>query len=1115
MRNSDGELLRRYTKEQSEDAFAELVSRHLDWVHSSALRQVYGDRQIASDVAQGVFIDLARKAPQLLRHPSLTGWLHTSTRYLAANARRGEERRRQREQHAHAMNPPPDSAGPEPDWMELQPVLDATLHELPAADREAVLWRYFERQSHAEIGARLGLSEDAARMRVDRALDKLRASLARRGVGSATAALGAVLTQRASAAAPAELADQIRRAVRAVPPVPLVARPLTRVRQWAIPALVCGLVFLATVPLVRTWLSGSVPGVTARRTSTAAASLQPSGTTAAAGANEPGTGGTAVGANRSAVAEASVNDGPSLLLTVVTAERGEPLGNVPLAVFVRERDQHSRRTLVTQPDGTCRVYFSTNTTLFRLTTEAEGYIATRLAWEPQRGEAIPPDYTLRLGRPVRLGGTVVDADGHPVAGAKVGFDSQEDPALARRPESHEFGWIEVKTDPSGRWEIHRIADDMVRRIQGGASHPEYLSSKWVQVGDDAAAENALRKGSHVFHLGRGMEVSGVVVDAEGNPIAGAKAAVGPVGSSDRRETTTREDGSFVLKGCPAGESLLSGQAKGFAPTTQRIDIQAAHPSYRLVLKPGKTLRLRLVDRDSQPVAGGHAWLNTFLRGPIDPSNPAPPPVQAEVDLRSDAEGRMVWEEAPDAALTFDFEARGYMRVSDFQVRPDDQEHTVELPSALTVFGTVRDKETGDPIPQFRMVTGWPRPAFGINGSTTNADWSTLDRFWMSFAGGEFRHTYEEAVVGGIPNPGYILKFEAEGYSPFISRTIGPAEGEVRLDVPLQRSAETIVTVATPGGGIARQAEVALLGPGAKASFDGHSFNLNSSPGMVRVKTDAQGTFRLPGDNTLERVILVHDSGFLDMQPAEGRRLNTWVLQAWGGIEGQWMTGDQPVAQGEVSIQGNNGPEGAFQLDFTKFRLLTDAEGHFRAERVPPGKVKVVRLHRQDLGGGHTSWSHGKSVDVEVKPGEITPVKLGNAGWVVSVQLQWPSHATRRANDQIMGGVHTALPAEYAEALKNPQVSAQLRSSPEFQQFVSSMKRSEFSIRGNVVSAEEVEPGDYEVVVMVMTPPAPNGTVEGPRLVGRTRVTVPAEPASGKLDLGELMLETPNAGQKTP
>ena len=120
----DAELLRRYSEAASEEAFGELVRRHLDLVYSAALRQVNGDAHLAQDVAQTVFADLARKAASLAGRPAMTGWLYTSTHHAAAKMVRREQRRHAREQEAHAMQQLLHDPGPNLDWETLRPVLD-------------------------------------------------------------------------------------------------------------------------------------------------------------------------------------------------------------------------------------------------------------------------------------------------------------------------------------------------------------------------------------------------------------------------------------------------------------------------------------------------------------------------------------------------------------------------------------------------------------------------------------------------------------------------------------------------------------------------------------------------------------------------------------------------------------------------------------------------------------------------------------------------------------------------------------------------------------------------------------------------------------------------------
>ena len=205
----DCELLRRYAESHCEEAFAELVRRHLDLVYSAAFRQVNGDAHLAQDVTQTVFTDLARKAESLSRRPVLTGWLYTSAHFAAAKAVRAEVRRRAREQEAQTMREWLHDQTPDLDWSKLRPVLDEAMHQLKQGDREAILLRYFEQRQLAEIGARLGVSENTARMRVAGAVDKLRTFLNRRGVTLTATALASVLAAEAVVAAPAGLAVSV------------------------------------------------------------------------------------------------------------------------------------------------------------------------------------------------------------------------------------------------------------------------------------------------------------------------------------------------------------------------------------------------------------------------------------------------------------------------------------------------------------------------------------------------------------------------------------------------------------------------------------------------------------------------------------------------------------------------------------------------------------------------------------------------------------------------------------------------------------------------------------------------------------------------------------------
>jgi RNA polymerase sigma factor (sigma-70 family) len=215
---SDAQLLRAYVEHGHEAAFREIVIRHTDAVYSAALRQV-NSPDLACDVAQSVFTDLARKAASLARmletNASLIGWLYRSTRFAALNQRRDDHRRQARERLAmQHFDPAPE---PAPEWERIGPVLDGAMSQLGDEDREALLLRFLQRHNFRAIGQLLGLSDDAAQKRVSRALEKLRVHLTSQGVTTSAAALSVALSTHVVQAAPPGLAVALSHAALAGP----------------------------------------------------------------------------------------------------------------------------------------------------------------------------------------------------------------------------------------------------------------------------------------------------------------------------------------------------------------------------------------------------------------------------------------------------------------------------------------------------------------------------------------------------------------------------------------------------------------------------------------------------------------------------------------------------------------------------------------------------------------------------------------------------------------------------------------------------------------------------------------------------------------------------------
>lgn len=238
--NTDADLLRRYIHDRAEAAFTELVERHLGLVYSVALRRVGGDRHLAEDVTQRVFSVLARKAPTLVGRPTLSGWLYTSAHLTSAAVVRSERRRKVHETDAQIMQATHSSPEAAADWTQLRPVIDDVIVILKEDDREAIALRFFEKRTFAEVGIALRVTEEAARKRVDRALEKLRAVLAQRGITSTTVALGIALPAFAAADSPAGLLGKVANHALATAPSPSLVGTILQSTWPAAAAILAG-----------------------------------------------------------------------------------------------------------------------------------------------------------------------------------------------------------------------------------------------------------------------------------------------------------------------------------------------------------------------------------------------------------------------------------------------------------------------------------------------------------------------------------------------------------------------------------------------------------------------------------------------------------------------------------------------------------------------------------------------------------------------------------------------------------------------------------------------------------------------------------------------------------
>lgn len=206
MNANDTELLQRYAKQADQSAFAQLVEHNIDVAYSAAIA-VLKREDLARDACQLTFLELAKHARRLTDGVRLGGWIYLTARNLSRNILRMEISRQQREQnYVSEMKTHPQT---KEDWSQIAPDIHEAIEQLKAPERDAVILRFFKDKTLAEVGEALGVSADAARKRVNRALEHLNSGLAQKGITSTAAALAAALPAHAAVTAPTGLAASI------------------------------------------------------------------------------------------------------------------------------------------------------------------------------------------------------------------------------------------------------------------------------------------------------------------------------------------------------------------------------------------------------------------------------------------------------------------------------------------------------------------------------------------------------------------------------------------------------------------------------------------------------------------------------------------------------------------------------------------------------------------------------------------------------------------------------------------------------------------------------------------------------------------------------------------
>jgi RNA polymerase sigma factor (sigma-70 family) len=584
---NDWELLQSWAEQRSESAFAELTRRHLNLVLSSALRQVRNP-ELARDVCQAVFLALARKAGSIRRNVVISGWLFRATCYIAARALRAEGRRQRHESEAATMNHLlADPNPPSESWTEIAPHLDAALASLPSADRDALVLRYLESQPLRVVGERLGITEEAAKKRASRAVEKLRALLGKRGVAVTAVVLGKLLSEIPAEAASTDLAGAITAgAVSGSVPVEIGSLAsggtsdllVARLKELAPLAAAISLMIIGTVAWLRHDMpeSPSSPPL-ARPAEVVSQNVATAAPVASAVRREPGP--------------------AKLILSVKSAGDNSPIQAQIRANIFSLHSETAAEDFTTDPNGIVEIPVAGSATE-RLTVwvSAAGFVPIAAAW--QRHEFVEPEifHTVRLQRGNRLEGMVRNEMGEPVGGAKVTINGPSNTWGERESVVFHSRLSSVQTDKDGHFQLDQLpiptdSQSLTCSIQ----HEDYVRETIVLRKPEALTTQ------HQIVLKKGFKVRGKVVDVDDQPMSNIEVEENHHRMEAQRETRTDATGLFELGPFAAGKMELLASAKGFDWATVRFEVNEAATNLVLKLVPSENAALSwLQGTDNNP-----------------------------------------------------------------------------------------------------------------------------------------------------------------------------------------------------------------------------------------------------------------------------------------------------------------------------------------------------------------------------------------------------------------------------------------------------------------------------------------------------------------------------------
>jgi hypothetical protein len=494
------------------------------------------------------------------------------------------------------------------------------------------------------------------------------------------------------------------------------------------------------------------------------------------------------------------------------------------------------------------------------------------------------------------------------------------------------------------------------------------------------------------------------------------------------------------------------------------------------LGPGKTIRALVQNETSEPIPG----VRVVLEGNGDIGR------TYEFSTQTGADGRFVWDSAPDEPMQFYFGKEGYAQLRNKVLKPDE-ENVVTLQKPREIDGYVLDADSGQPITKFRAGSGrW----FGTDN--LNVDYPGMTDY--SDPNGHFTVSLSEAEQDGI-------KVAAEEHAELAQRVPQSQQsGTIRMEFRLKLSPALRGIVTTPDGTPVAGAQVALLKgefPMTHISLRGGGLYSSGGGGQV-VTADASGQFTLDSvPETGGKAIATGEAGFGVAPVEQVRSTGVLILQPYGQIEGVLKIAGIGAAGKELFFNLNNI---GVSTDFNDFKTETDDQGQFKFNKVPPGEGQIVRLIKTS----DHSWLHSHNTTVTVQPGQTTYVTLGDSGAIIRGLARLSGVPTDGEPLRISGSLNSKLPTP--PSFNSPAESQAFFASAEWKARTKASKYFGVAVANDgSFLVDSVPPGTYNLHLSASkagSQPFGGAVVASQTLV----VTVPDDLSPfAPIDVGEIVL----------